>query len=68
MANAAGVDPMTDLYKFLMLIGAAIGLALYLQVLRNRFYWVVMETLFGVISLLCLPFSSALIANYVSVV
>lgn len=63
MANTAGVEPVTDLYKFLMLIGAAMGLALYLQVLRNRFYWVVMETLLGVISVLCLPFTSTMIAN-----
>lgn len=64
MAGSGAEDTMADWYKFLMLIGIALGLALYLQVLRNRSYWVAMETLIGIASLLCLPFASSMIDKY----
>lgn len=56
------VDLLADFYKFLAYIAVAVGLALYLQVLQNRKYWITMEVCLGILYVLMFPFASTLSA------
>ncbi|XP_039266462.1 uncharacterized protein LOC120341927 [Styela clava] len=64
--SAKDTEAVGDLYKFLAFIAIGFGLTLYLQVLRNRQYWIIMETVLGVLSLLMIPFAGTTISFYVN--
>lgn len=60
------VDLLTDFYKFLAYVAVAVGLAVYLQVLQNRKYWITMEVCLGITYVLMFPFASTLSAYSVA--